>query len=234
MKEAKETKETAAMLKMLRERNPGLRLYSVYDGAFDRYGRILPLDGSEQEELSRVLSSMPIPGEGNSYRASVPELEALGVMQRFRRAAFGDMDMEAGFCNGRGFTLNAMEYHKCSEVNFSTTGLVLLLALPEQLKDGVLQSADCVGFYLPAGVAVEIFPLVLHFAPCRISEDGFRCLVVLTRGTNEELDHVDLGAEGEEKLLWMRNKWLTCHPDSPQKGKGAFVGIQGENLQLMI
>ena len=111
---------------------------------------------------------------------------------------------------------------------------MLLLALPETLDDGKLDSRDAVGFYLPAGVLVEIFPLVMHFAPCRISEDGFNCLVVLEKGTNAPLDHVDTSAPGEEKLLWMRNKWMTCHPESPQKEKGAFVGISGENIALKI
>lgn len=219
------------ILERLQEKNKGLSLYSVTDPAFRRYGRIL---NAETEELAATLAAMPIPEQGNSYRASVPELEAVPLMNMLQRVTFGDMAIQAGYCNGNGFKLNALEYHKCSEVNFSTTGLVLLLALPEQLDDGKLNSADVVGFYLPAGVLVEIFPLVLHFAPCRISEEGFRCLVVLEKGTNEALESVNTAAPGEEKLLWMRNKWLTCHPDSPQKEKGAFVGIHGENLTLKI
>ena len=219
------------MLELLREKNPELKLYSVLDPAFRRYGRVLEADTAE---LAAALAEMPIPAEGNSYRASVPELEAVGLMGDLRRVVFGDMAIEAGYCNGRGYKLNAMEYHKCSEVNFTTTGLVLLLALPEQLDDGRLDSADVAGFYLPAGVLVEIHPLVLHFAPCRVSMDGFRCLVVLERGTNEALPSVNTAAPGEEKLLWMRNKWMTCHPDSPQREKGAFVGIHGENLALKI
>ena len=219
------------MLELLREKNPELKLYSVLDPAFRRYGRVLEADTAE---LAAALAEMPIPAEGNSYRASVPELEGVGLMGDLRRVVFGDMAIEAGYCNGRGCKLNAMEYHKCSEVNFTTTGLVLLLALPEQLDDGRLDSADVAGFYLPAGVLVEIHPLVLHFAPCRVSMDGFRCLVVLERGTNEALPSVNTAAPGEEKLLWMRNKWMTCHPDSPQREKGAFVGIHGENLALKI
>ena len=220
-----------AMLKMLREKNPGLKLYSVLDPEFRRYGRVL---NAETEELAAAMTATEIPEEGNCYKASVPALEAVPLMKSLRRTAFGEMEIQAGYCNGRGYKLNAMEYHKCSEINFSTTGLVLLLALPEQLDDGRLDSGDVVGFYLPAGVLVEIFPLVMHFAPCRISEDGFNCLVVLQKGTNEVLDKVDTSAPGEEKLLWMRNKWMTCHPDSPQKGKGAFVGIFGENIALAI
>ena len=219
------------VLKMLREKNPGLKLYSVLDPEFRRYGRVL---NAETGELAEAMAVTEIPAEGNCYKASVPELEAVPLMKNLRRVTFGQMPIQAGYCNGRGFKLNAMEYHKCSEVNFSTTGLVLLLALPEQLDDGKLNSADVAGFYLPAGILVEILPLVMHFAPCRISEDGFNCLVVLEKGTNEALDSVDTSAPGEEKLLWMRNKWLTCHPDSPQKEKGAYAGIYGENLALQI
>ena len=220
-----------AMIKTLRQKNPELRLYSVLDPEFRRYGRVL---NAETGELAAAMAAMEIPEEGNCYKASVPALEAVPLMKSLRRTAFGEMEIQAGYCNGHGYKLNAMEYHKCCEINYSTTGLVLLLALPEQLDDGRLDSADVAGFYLPAGALVEIFPLVMHFAPCRISESGFNCLVVLEKGTNEVLPVVDTSASGEEKLLWMRNKWMTCHPDSPQKEKGAFVGISGENIALSI
>ena len=219
------------VLEMLRGKNPTLPLYSVLDPEFQRYGRVRT---AETGELAEALDTCAIPDQGNCYHASEPVLEKVALMQDMKRIVFGDMPIEAGYCNGRGFRLNAMEYHKCSEVNFSTTGAVLLLALPEQLDDGRLDSADVVGFYLPAGVLIEVFPLVLHFAPCRVTEEGFRCLVILEKGTNEALPSVNTAAAGEEKLLWMRNKWLTCHPDSPQQKDGAFVGISGENLALMI
>ena len=219
-------------LNALKKKNPGLPLYSVLDPAFARYGRVLPL--ADADALADALAAMPIPAEGNSYTASVAALEAVPAMGDIQRRAFGTMPIQAGFCNGRGYTLNAMEYHRCSEVNFSTTGLVLLLALPEQLHDGRLDSAAVVGFYLPPKVLVEIHPLVMHFAPCRIDEGGFNCLVVLEKGTNAPLDHVDTAAEGEEKLLWMVNKWMTCHPDSPQAAKGAYQGIGGKNLTVQI
>ena len=99
---------------------------------------------------------------------------------------------------------------------------------------GAMDSGDVVGFYLPPMTAVEVLPLVLHFAPCRVSDRGFNCLVVLEKDTNTPIDGVDTGADGEEKLLWMRNKWLTCHPDSPQAGEGAYAGITGENLVLSL
>ncbi len=220
------------ILESLRSANPNLRLYSVFDPAFAAYGRVLRLPG--EEALAEAMDKTPIPEAGNRYAASLPELEALEAVREAGRTVYGGMEVQAGYCNGRGFTLNAEEYHKCSEVNFSTTGLVLLLALPGDLRDRRLEAADVVGFYLPPRVAVEIHPLVLHFAPCRVRESGFNCLVILTRGTNEALPAVDPAAEGEEALLWMRNKWLVCHPDSPQAAKGAFIGIRGENRVLKL
>ena len=218
-------------LMTLRAKNPELRLFSVLDAEFRHYGRVLSADTTA---LASALAATPIPEAGNQYVASLAALEAVDLMPGLQRTVFGEMPIQAGCCNGSGYKLNALEYHKCSEINFTTTGLVLLLALPEQLDDGRLDSADVVGFYLPEGVLVEIFPMVLHFAPCRVRETGFRCLVVLEQGTNAALPSVDTTAPGEEKLLWMRNKWMTCHPDSPQKEKGAFVGIRGENLALKI
>jgi len=219
------------MLEKLRAANPGLKLYSVLDPEFAPYGVIIDTDTAE---LAVALEQTVIPAQGNAYQASVPVLESVPLMDELYRRVFGCMDLEAGYCNGNGYTMNSMEYHKCCEVNYSTTGAVLLTALPSQLKDGHLDSADVVGFYLPAGVLIALHPLVMHFAPCRIKEGGFRVLVVLEKGTNEALESVNTSAPGEEKLLWMRNKWLLCHPDSPQAKLGAFVGISGENLQLHI
>lgn len=221
------------MLCKLAEKNPGLELFDVFDERFSRYGRVLELGDTAQ--LHSAMLETPIPERGNHYAASDERLMALDITERIRRSVYGEMPVQAGFCNGRGFTLNAEEYHRCSEVNFTTTGLVLLLALPEDITERRLDSRSVVGVYLPPDVPVEIYPLVLHFAPCRVSGDGFDCLVVLTEGTNEPLDKAPSSSlPGEDGLLWMRNKWLLCHPDSPQAEKGAFVGISGENIRLNI
>ena len=216
---------------MLREKNPDLPLYAVTDPEFAPYGRVL---GGRDAALSQALDTTGIPAEGNVYFASEAVLEAVPCMADIRRVVFGEMPTQSGFCNGRGYTMNAMEYHKCSEVNYSTTGAVLLLALQSDLKDGHLDAASVVGFYLPPETLVEVFPGVLHFAPCRIQDAGFNCLVVLEKGVNVDLPRVNTAAPGDEKLLWMRGKWMLCHPDSPQAKNGAYVGIRGENLSLKI
>ena len=220
------------MLEELRKKNPHLPLFSVLDPAFAPYGRVLPV--LDPASLRAALAQTRIPEAGNCYTASDPVLEATPDVRHLAKTVYGGMAVQAGCCNGHGFTLNAEEYHKCSEVNYSTTGLVLLLALPWDIHDRHLDASAVVGFYLPPEVMVEIYPLVLHFAPCRVRPEGFTCLAVLTEGTNGPLPHVDPSAPGEAGLLWMRNKWLLCHKDSPQAQKGAFVGITGENLQLAV
>ena len=218
-------------LQLLQHANPNLKLYDVRDAAFAPYGRVLSVGN---KALFAAIRRTEIPAEGNRYVASDPSLEELDAIHAIARTVYGGMPVQAGFCNGRGFTLNAEGYHKCSEVNCTTTGLVLLLALPEHIRSRSLDSRDVVGFFLPPETVVEIHPRVLHFAPCRIRPEGFNCLVVLEHGTNEPLDAVDPTLPGEDALLWMRNKWLLCHPDSPQAQKGAFVGISGENIQLNL
>lgn len=216
----------------LREKNPGLKLYSVADREFAPYGQILSL--GDVSELHSAMEKTSIPESGNQYLASAAVLEEVPLMQAVGHDVFGGMEIQCGCCNGHGHKLNALEYHKCSEVNFTTTGLVLLLALPSDMEDGRLSSAAVKGFYLPPDVPVEIYPRVLHFAPCRVREEGFNCLVVLEKGVNSPIDGIDTSAQGEKKLLWMRGKWMTCHKDSPQAEKGAFTGISGENTDLAI
>lgn len=216
-------------LEDLRKCNPAVSLYSVNVPEFSPYGRVLEL--GDLSRLHEVLAKTPIPESGNFYTASCEALEAVEPIGAIR-SVFGFMEIQAGFCNGRGDTLNALEYHKCSEVNFTTTGLVLLLALPEDMKDGHLDSSSVKGFYLRPDTAVEIYPRVLHFAPCRVSDEGFNCLVVLEKGVNSPLAPEHTGSCGEDRLLWMRGKWMVCHPDSPQAEKGAFQGISGENIKI--
>ena len=218
-------------LEKLREKNPGLNLYSVLDPEFRPYGRVI--EGINTEGLSKAILGTPLPDAGVVYEADEPTIHSLPSIEEVQATVFGGMTVESGYCNGHSFQLNALEYHKCSEVNYSPTGCVLLLALFSDISDRRVCSDSVIGFWLPPEVMIEVYPLVLHFAPCRTENDGFRCLVVLEQGTNTPIDHVDSSQPGENGLLWMRNKWLITHPDY-SGDQGAFVGISGENVTLHI
>ena len=220
------------VLETLKALNPDLPLYSVFDPEFQPFGRVIQVP--EGEGLLQKVAETPLPETGNHYRGSVESLEQTAAFRFLQETVFGGMEAQAGFCNGFGHRLNAFEYHKCPEVNASPTGLVLLLARFGDLKNGRIPSDRTAGFYLPKNVFIEIDPLVLHFAPCRLPDSPFKCLVALTKHTNEPIERPSADSEGEARLLFMRNKWLVFHPDSPQAANGAFVGIEDENITLQI
>ena len=123
-------------------------------------------------------------------------------------------------------------YHKSSEIDVAFTPLVLLLAKVQSIENNKLDTSCVEGFYLPKGTAVELYATTLHFSPCKVSDEGFKCIVILPNGTNESLPQLPHNPIAEEQLLWMRNKWLLAHPESAPAAKGAWVGLTGENLKL--
>ena len=82
--------------------------------------------------------------------------------------------------------------------------------------------------------AVELYGTAMHFAPCRAVESGFMAIIVLPKGTNFPLVSEKTQAKGEDRLLWMKNKWLIAHPESAVAGNGAFVGIAGDNIEICL
>ena len=223
------------ILNRIRKMNPDLEILSCSDWDFRPYGEVIRISHEEDLELRKAMKRTPVPESGNIFVASDPSLEELPLVTMSRRKFFGEMPVQAGYCNGRGYTMNALEYHRCSEVNYTTTGMVLLLGRQDQLFNGYIASGSLKAFYVAPNTAVVIHPGILHFAPLRVKEDGFNCMVILEKGTNEPIPLGERAPyDDEESLLWMRNKWLVCHSDSPQAEKGAFPGIKGRNIQLMI
>lgn len=85
------------------------------------------------------------------------------------------------------------------------------------------------------GTAIEMYQTTLHLSPCRVSDIGFKDVVILPRGTNTPLNNggTDEAAIGEERLLLQRNKWVIAHPDrEPLIKQGAYPGLLGENKEL--
>ena len=166
-----------------------------------------------------------------NYVASVPELEALPVFYELVERTYGEMPVQIGYCNGKNKLLNALEYHRSSEIDVAVSDLVLMLGKRADItEDFQYDSANVEAFLVPAGTAVEVFADTLHYAPCNTEESGFRMVVILPKGTNLDLMKKHENATDEEKLLFGTNKWVIAHPDA--KIEGAFNGIIGENLKL--
>ncbi|WP_281888552.1 DUF4867 family protein [Paenibacillus sp. YYML68] len=218
-------------LQELRELNKELKLYSIHDEAFAPYGKVL--DGYDWSGLLEALDQTAIPEDGNVYVGSAPELESFRLKEELAAGVYGGMDVQIGYCNGRNSTLNGLEYHKCSEINVGATDLVLLLGKVQSIRSNTFEAAKVEGFYIPRGTAVELYATTLHFAPCKVDAGGFKCAVVLLRGTNEPLPAEVSRTTEEDQLLFMRNKWLLAHPERKLlMDRGAYPGIDGPNIEV--
>ena len=132
-------------LEDLRKKNPGLRFYSVNDPEFARYGCVLKQDYSTIADAARKLE---FPAEGSKYMPSVESFEALPIRAMIKEELFGELEVQLGNCWGYNSYLNALEWHKNSEINVAATDLVLLLAKLDDIEDGRLDSKKVVAFYV--------------------------------------------------------------------------------------
>lgn len=205
---------------------------SVKDAAFASYGRIVT--GYDFSGLiSYLTDKTAIPETGNVYVASVPEMEADPVAAELKTLFYGGMDLEIGYCNGRNSTYNGFEYHKGSEINIAVTDFMLVLGHTWQIKDLTFKTEDAQVFFVEKGTAIEMYQTTLHLSPCKVTDEGFKDVVILPRGTNTPLPEKHAGADPESRLLLQRNKWVLAHPErEPLIKQGAHPGVLGENKEL--
>ena len=218
------------MIELLNEYNT-IKILPIDSPQFRTYGRVIK--GYPTEHLVRYLKEYTqIPLQGNRYVASDSGMEVLPLYKLFSYNFYGNMPIQMGYCNGTNSYLNCFEYHKGSEINVTADPVVLILAHLNDISENHLDTNCAKAFYLPAGTAVELFSTTLHFAPCKLSDSGFRVAVILPRGTNFPLERPMTSYTQEEDLLWMTNKWLISCPETIPASKGAFVGITGENIKI--
>jgi len=207
-----------------------MRQRSVSDPEFGTYGRVI--SGYDVTELMAEMMKTPLPEEV-IYVPSVPGLEQLFVAAEIAGEVYGQMPIQIGFCNGHNTKLNAVEYHRDSELNLAVTDLVLLLGRQQDITEDFTYDTSLVeAFFVPAGTLIEVYATTLHYAPCHIKDNGFRCVVVLPKGTNEELaPREPRPGNGEEKLLFARNKWLVGHEEAGLPAN-AWIGLKGKNVEM--
>lgn len=208
-----------------------IAVQSIRDDAFRKYGRVV--SGFDCAPLLSQLKKTPCPTDATVYVASDPELEKLDIFCELQDREFGGLPIEVGYCNGSNYKLNALEYHRSSEINIAQTDLILLLGSLQDVdaKAFTYDTSLVEAFRVPAGTMVELYATTLHFAPCSASPEGFRDAIVLPRDTNLPLE-TKPAAQGEDALLFARNKWMIAHIESGLQADGAFVGLQGWNITV--
>lgn len=204
-----------------------MQILDVTDARFKKYGRIVK--NVDFTGLVEAMQSTPLP-DGVEYVASAPELEALPVMQELQKVTYGELPIQIGYCNGHNVLLNAVEYHRSSEINVAATDAVLILGSEQDITDDFHYDTSLMeAFKIPKGTAVEIYGTTLHYAPCDLNNEGFKVTVVLPKGTNEPLDEAH--KDDEDKLITAKNKWLIAHVEGGQD-PAAFIGLVGKNLNI--
>ncbi len=207
-----------------------LEIKNVKDESFKKYGRII--EGYNLNDILDAMDAAPCPKDV-IYIPGVSSLESLAFKKDLENEIYGGLPVQIGYCNGNNYDLNALEYHRSSEINIAATDLILMLGCQQDINDDFTYETDKVEcFFVPKGTMIEVYATTLHYAPCNANEGGFKCVVVLPKGTNYELSApVEVGG-GDAKLLFAKNKWLIAHPDSGLDKDGAFIGLKGENLSL--
>ena len=204
-----------------------MKIQNVADDAFRRYGKVL--EGYDFSKLIKAMEHTPLP-EDVIYEPSIEELEATDVAIDLKMRVYGELPIQIGYCNGHNKKLNAVEYHRNSEINVAVTDLVLLIGHQQDIEpDHTYDTSKIEAFLVPAGTGIEVYATTLHYAPCHVNEGGFQCVVVLPKGTNTDLTF-QTEKTGEDSLMTAKNKWLIAHEDA--KIAGAFNGLKGENITI--
>lgn len=205
-----------------------MKIYNVTDPEFKPYGKVIT--GLDVSSILKAMEETPLP-EDVVYVPSVAALEETDCAKAIQNSLYGQMPIQIGYCNGNNHALNALEYHRDSEVNIAATDLILMLGRQQDIEEDFTYSTDKVElFQVPAGTVIEVYGTTLHYAPCNAGEGGFRCVVVLPKGTNTDLAE-EPEAVAEDKLLFAVNKWLIGHAEGGLP-EHAFLGLKGENLTI--
>ena len=168
--------------------------------------------------------------DGVAYEPSVPELEATDTAVQLRKKTFGELPVQVGYCNGVNYKLNAVEYHRSSEINVAGTDAVLILGMQQDIRDDfTYDTSKMEAFLVPEGTAVEIYATTLHYAPCSAGDGQFKVGIVLPAGTNYPLEEAH--EDWEDALITAKNKWLIGHAEGGLDA-GAHIGLAGKNLDI--
>lgn len=204
-----------------------MKIQNVTDAAFRQYGRVI--SEIDFTELIEAMEKSPLPDDV-VYEPSIDYLEATSLMDKLQTAYYGELPIQIGYCNGHNHLLNAVEYHRSSELDIACTDLILLIGRQQDITDDFTYDTNKIeAFLVPKGTGVELYATTLHYAPCSVGDAGFKCVVVLPKDTNLPLDKKHTGYE--DALITAKNKWLIGHAEGGLDA-GAHIGLIGPNVRV--
>ena len=205
-----------------------IKIQNITAASYKRFGKVVKdIDFSD---LIAAMEATPCPDDV-VYVASEAALEATKGAEKFQEIYYGKLPIQVGYCNGHNSLLNALEYHRCGEVNVAVTDLIVLVGSLVHVADDFTYDPEKVeAFFVPAGTEFEMYETTLHYAPCGVDGKGFKDVIILPKGTNADITK-NPNATGEDRLPTAEYKWLIVHADAAIAG--AFNGLQGENISVL-
>ena len=162
-----------------------IKIQNINDASYKRFGKVVK--DIDLSDLIAAMEATPCPDDV-VYVASEAALEATKSAEKFQEIYYGKLPIQVGYCNGHNSLLNALEYHRCGEVNVAVTDLIVLVgSLVDVADDFTYDTAKVEAFFVPAGTAFEMYETTLHYAPCGVDGKGFKDVIILPKGTNADI-----------------------------------------------
>lgn len=202
-----------------------MNIYSTTDECFAKFGKVI--ESPYYHDLKDASVAVEMPSDGTKYFPSVAEFERDDIKNYYAQL-FGGLDVQIGCCLGRNKAMNALEWHKSSEIVVALSDMILLLGDIRDMENGKYDSKNLKAFFVMEGESVELYSTTLHFCPINVKDTPFTNVVVLPKGTNTPLE-----SPTSDKRLISKNKWLIIHKDfKAQVELGRDVSIVGENIVI--
>lgn len=218
-------------LEDFQKKNPDYKILSIDDPDFKKYGKVYTkYDISEVKDY--MDKNVKISSPSNFYTPSNKDLEKIPAIQEMGKDIYAFMPIEAGECTGQSTNFSAIEYHQGSETNIMLTDVIMVLGQRATLdtKGEYSPSEDGQIFFVPAGTVVEFYSTTLHYAPIKVHDSGFSIIVILIKGSNEELPS---DFKSDNKRIVKQNKFQLVDPSRKDKiAIGVEVGLTGKLIEM--
>ena len=106
-------------------------IHEITEECFKKYGKVI--DSIDLTELVSTMQTVEIPADV-VYEPSISALEELKCATELQQKTYGELPIQIGWCIGNNHKLNAVEYHRCSEVNIAATDAILILGRQQDIS----------------------------------------------------------------------------------------------------
>ena len=101
-----------------------IKIQNINDASYKRFGKVV-----KDIDLSDLIAAMEAPHAQTMWSMwhQRQHLRQPRAQRSFRKFYYGKLPIQVGYCNGHNSLLNALEYHRCGEVNVAVTDLIVLV-----------------------------------------------------------------------------------------------------------